>query len=125
MKFVKKVSRAVQQVDFFNSSQLLRYEKENDYRTFTGGFISLGVISVILIGFAKMIFQTISKENINTKSSSLHSLEPPPVNFQTGPEHKFMISIMNPFLKLDDNKKYVDVNVMYQSFDKYDFIVES
>ena len=44
---LKNLSRMIEKVDFFNSSQLLRYEKENDYRTFTGGFISLGIIVVI------------------------------------------------------------------------------
>ena len=50
--------------DFFNSSQLLRYENENEYRTLTGGIVSIGIAITIVIGFASMISDTLNKSAI-------------------------------------------------------------
>lgn len=59
-----KLKNFIKMNDFFHSIQFLRYEKENDYRTFTGGLISLVIITVILIGFAQMIISTFNLSTI-------------------------------------------------------------
>ena len=73
---LKNLSRMIEKVDFFNSSQLLRYKKENDYRTFTGGFISLGIIVVISLGFSNMIIDTLTLKSVNYQMKTIQSINP-------------------------------------------------
>lgn len=60
MKFWKLVKGAVKSTDFFYSSEMLRYEEELQFRTMTGGILSLAIIIATLIGFASMIIDTLN-----------------------------------------------------------------
>jgi len=60
MGILSKFKQAVKMTDFFYSSDMLRYENELEYRTLTGGILSLGIIITILIGFASMIIDTLN-----------------------------------------------------------------
>ena len=55
-KIMKKVLSAT---DYFNSSNMLRFENEDDYITITGGIISIAIIIVIVIAFTSEILVTI------------------------------------------------------------------
>lgn len=55
MGILKKVKDLIKSNDFFYSTEMLRFNEESDYKTLTGGFISLGIIIAILVGFMGMI----------------------------------------------------------------------
>ena len=88
---LKNLARMIEKVDFFNSSQLLRYKKENDYRTFTGGCISLGIIVVIFLGFANMIIDTLALKSVNYQLKTIQSINADSFSITTGAQHKSMI----------------------------------
>jgi hypothetical protein len=48
----------------FYASEMLRYNNENQYKTFTGGVITLGILTTIMIAFASMIFETLDRTKI-------------------------------------------------------------
>ena len=69
MKILSKVKEAVQMSDFFYSTHMLRFEKEGEYRTLTGGLLSVVIIVVIVLGFANMIIDTLNMTNITTRTT--------------------------------------------------------
>jgi archaellum biogenesis protein FlaJ (TadC family) len=62
---MQKIKDIVKMSDFFNSFHILRYKQEAEYRTFTGGLISVGVIITIIIAFASMILDTVNRVTIS------------------------------------------------------------
>jgi hypothetical protein len=74
IRILEKLKSLVVSTDFFYSTRLLRYEEDNDYRTFTGGTVSLAIIVTILFGFANMILNTI---NLNTFTISTETIKSP------------------------------------------------
>lgn len=62
---MERVKQLVKLSDFFNSFQMLRFNKETEYRTITGGIVSIGVIITIIIAFASMIKDTINRSTIS------------------------------------------------------------
>ena len=47
--------------DYFNSSSMLRFENENDYKTITGGIISVAIIVTIIVSFTSEILVTLER----------------------------------------------------------------
>lgn len=86
MKLANKLKKLVEMGDFFNSSQMLRFQKENEYRTFTGGIISFGIIVTILIGFSSMIMNTLNLSTINYTFNVLKNDVPTNTVVTTSPE---------------------------------------
>lgn len=60
MSILKKVKHMLKASDFFYSTEMLRYDEEMEYRTLTGGIVSIGIIVTICIGFASMIMETLN-----------------------------------------------------------------
>jgi hypothetical protein len=56
---------------------MLRYENELEYRSLTGGILSLALIITILVGFADMIILTIKKEQISSTQTAYKYSDPP------------------------------------------------
>lgn len=93
MGILSRLKKLIEITDFFNSTQMLRYEKENEYRTLTGGIISLGIIITIVIGFASMIIDTLTLNSISyTQNIATHS-DPSYTKITTSPENNFMFAI--------------------------------
>ncbi len=55
----KKMKKLLSASDYFNSRNMLRFEKEDEYKTITGGIISLAIIVVIVVAFTKEILITL------------------------------------------------------------------
>ena len=79
--------------DFFNSFQMLRYEQETQYRTFTGGVISIGVIITIVIAFASMIINTVDRTTINFSQRTERQVNPPLTTLVNSAEGNFMFGV--------------------------------
>jgi hypothetical protein len=45
---------------------MLRFDKEMEYRSVTGGLFSIAIIVAVLVGFAGMIIDTLSLSTINS-----------------------------------------------------------
>lgn len=103
--------------DFFHSVQLFRYEKESDYRTFTGGLISLVIIIVITIGFAQMIISTFNLTTISYTLKIEKKTNPESLNIIPGSDLDFMFGMqLNSFsgiYNLSDSTKYLDIQMTY------------
>ena len=80
-------------VDFFNSSQLLRYNTDNEYKTITGGIISLAIITIILISFSSMISDTMERNTIVYSESVFRSPDPSKIIMKISPENDFMMAV--------------------------------
>ncbi len=78
MAILKGIKRLIYQTDMFCSSQLLRYNSETQYKTMTGGLLSLAIIIVIIVGFANMISDTLQRTSI-TSSLTINKQSDPPL----------------------------------------------
>jgi hypothetical protein len=66
MKFFSLLRDGVRMNDLFYSTEMLRFDKEMEYRSITGGIFSLGIIVAVLVGFASMIIDTLALNTINS-----------------------------------------------------------
>ncbi len=60
----KKLKKLLSASDYFNSANMLRFEKEDEYKTITGGIVSLAIIVVITVAFTKEILITLERTSI-------------------------------------------------------------
>jgi hypothetical protein len=79
--------------DFFNSSQMLRFQNENEFRTLTGGIISIGIIITIIVSFASMILDTLNLSTINYTENSIKRVDPSYTAMTADPDKNFMFAI--------------------------------
>ena len=56
MNFVKRIKELIKMSDIFYSSELLRYEKQNQFQTLTGGILSIAIWTTIAVSFTSMVF---------------------------------------------------------------------
>ena len=100
-------------VDFFNSSQLMRLDKESDYRTITGGVMSIALITTILIAFTDMIGDTLNRNTISYTQSTIMNIDPSKIEMKASPKDNFMFGISLGGYNLNKNSKVFDV-IAYQ-----------
>jgi len=93
MELIKKIKALIKVNDFFYSSEMLRYNSEMEYKTLTGGFISLGIIITIVIGFASIIIDTFNLNIITTNTEIVKHSNPPSSIISTDPESMFMFAV--------------------------------
>lgn len=85
MKILKKIETVVKKTDFFYSKEMLRYDDDEDYKTLTGGIVSLGIIVAIVIGFASMILSTLNRTTISTSTQIIKNVIPPASTLEITP----------------------------------------
>lgn len=51
----------IHNADFFSTTQLIRYQDEPDFKTFTGGVFSLAIVAVIATIFFSMSLSTLNR----------------------------------------------------------------
>jgi hypothetical protein len=117
MEYLKKIKTAIERNDLFCSSQMLRYKDDTQYKTLTGGIISLAIIIAIVVGFAGMINDTINKNSITFDSTTLKSTDPSLIKLSTSKGSKFMFGLEIESIQLNYNhdlngpKRYFDVSM--------------
>ncbi len=62
-----------------------------EYKSLTGGIISLALIATILVGFANMIILTLQREQISSNKTVEKHSDPTYMSVKMNPESKFMI----------------------------------
>lgn len=85
MKILKYIENAVKKVDFFYSKEMLRYDDDEDFKTLTGGIVSIGIIIAIIIGFSSMILNTLNLTSITTTTQIVKNVIPPPSTIEIKP----------------------------------------
>lgn len=66
MKILSYLKKMTCSIDMFYSSEMLRYDNDTEYKTVTGGIITISIIILVTIGFASMITDTLNKTAINS-----------------------------------------------------------
>lgn len=90
---MEKIKNVVKMSDFFNSFQMLRYQQEAQYRTVTGGIMSIAVIITIIIAFASMISDTVNRITINFSHRNERKAEPSLTTLRNSAQGKFMFGV--------------------------------
>jgi hypothetical protein len=80
-----RVRNLIKRSDLFYSNEMLRYENELEYKSVTGGIISLALVVTVLIGFANMIILTMQRENISSDKEVIKQSNPPFMAVETSP----------------------------------------
>jgi len=62
---LKPFKRLLRYSDLFCSNEMLRYNNTTQYKTITGGIISITLIIAIISGFYQMILNCVQKTSIN------------------------------------------------------------
>ena len=66
MKFLSKFKKMVLEGDLFSSSEIIKYNSETTYKTFSGALFSLVIIAAIIFGFSSMIISTMEKTKLTS-----------------------------------------------------------
>lgn len=109
MKLLSLLKDLIEMNDFFYSTQLLRFKKEGEYRTLTGGILSIGIIVVIVVGFANMIMDTLKRNTFTTAFKSEKSPNPTLLTLEADPKKNFMFGVEIWRHNLNAPTRYFDV----------------
>ena len=91
---------------------MLRFDKEMEYRTFTGGIFSLGIIIAVLVGFANMIIDTLALNTINSIGLITKDICLPTSQLTLGGASKFMMAVELWGVNQSDPIRYFDVQMI-------------
>lgn len=80
-------------MDMFYSTQMLRYRKDKQYSTITGGLVSLAIIVMVVAGFFSMIWQTLNRTAINSSATAIKSNNPPLYTLTADARNMFMFGL--------------------------------
>lgn len=83
MSLVKIIKEFIYKCDFFFSAELLRYNGETENKTLFGGFVSIGLITALLITFASMVLDTLDMIKITSGVNFKNADDPTPLTLTT------------------------------------------
>lgn len=118
MSFLQKTKKAISGIDMFYSTQMLRYNKDTQYQTVTGGIVTLGIIIMVITGFFSMITETINRTAIDSTVNVIKSNNPPAFNLTANAESMFMLGVqiesqdLSFYYNMSGDRRYFDVFVM-------------
>jgi len=78
MSFLKRLKKLIKVADFFYSTEMLRYDDDLEYKTLTGGVVSLAIIVTIIMGFASMILNTLDLNTFTISTEIVKNKVPTP-----------------------------------------------
>lgn len=117
VSFRKTMQKILRVFDLFPTQQYLRYREEPDYKTATGGAVSIAILVIFIILFYNLGMQTVNQQIINGSVNYKIDTEPVPlsINFKKGADFMFGIGIMGLDLN-DPNIKYFDISLRQNYF---------
>jgi hypothetical protein len=77
----------------FSSSEILRYNEDAHYHTFTGGLISLGIIFTVIAGFFSMISETMNRTAITANVNTIVTSSSSPYSLKANIDNMFMFGV--------------------------------
>lgn len=84
-KFNHYLKSFLSKFDLFPTNQFIKYNKQSEFTTATGGFVSFVLIVIVLILFASRGLDTLNKANITSSTSYTIDAEPPYMKIVSGP----------------------------------------
>lgn len=94
MKLFQTLKKVVISIDMFYSSEMLRYDSDTEYKTITGGIITLSIVAMVTIGFASMIVDTFNRTAITSSLNIQKSNDPTYYDLKADPNSMFMFGVM-------------------------------
>ena len=114
MKILETLKNVACSIDMFYSSEMLRYENKKEYKTITGGLVTISIVVMVIVGFANMISDTLNRTAITSSLNNEKSNNPPFYNLIANAENNFMFGInIQPM----DVSFYVDLATGPRYFD--------
>jgi hypothetical protein len=95
--------------DLFYATEMLRFDKEMEYRSITGGLFSLAIIVAVLVGFANMIIDTLALNTINSVQLVTKDSSPTASTLTVGAASNFMIAVELWGVNMSAPVRYFDV----------------
>ena len=102
----------------FSSSEMLRYNDDAHYQTFTGGIFSLAIILTVIAGLFSMISETLNRTAITSSLNVITSSDPTAYNLTSNADSMFMFGIqiqstdLTFFYDMNGPMRYFDVTVV-------------
>jgi hypothetical protein len=91
MVLPKTLKRLIYKLDMFCSSELLRYNAETQYKTLTGGILSLAIVCIIAGGFFNMVLDTLDRVTITSSLITKKQSDPPLATIVPSSDNMFMM----------------------------------
>ena len=110
--------KILRMVDFFQSSKFLRYNGDAEYKSTSGGIVSMTVVIIFIILFSSMGMKTLRKEIITASSNTENEIDPSDMNMTMGPEGGIMLGVYIRQANLTGIPKLFDVTLK-QGFFRY------
>ena len=108
--------KILRMVDFFQSSKLLRYNGDAEYKSTSGGIVSVTVVIIFIILFSNMGLKTLRKETITSSSYTENEIDPSEMNMVMGPEGGMMFGVYIKQANLTAIPKLFDVKLEEVSY---------
>ena len=115
MKIIKHLKKIVTSIDMFYSSQMLRYDNDTEYKTVTGGIITISIIILVTVGFASMISDTFNRTAITASLNIAKSNDPTFFDLKANKQNMFMFGFklqsmdLSHIFNLASGTRYFDI----------------
>lgn len=94
MKLFQTLKTLVSSIDMFYSTEMLRYDSDTEYKTITGGVITLSIVVMVTVGFASMIVDTLNRTAITSSLNIQKSNDPTYYDLKADPNSMSMFGVM-------------------------------
>ncbi len=115
MKILEQIKRIVTSIDMFYSSQMLRYDNDTEYKTVTGGIITISIVVLVTVGFMSMISDTFNRTAITASLDIAKSNDPTFYDLKASKQDMFMIGFkiqsmdLSQIFNLGSGPRYFDI----------------
>ena len=76
MACMKQTAKFLKSFDFFSTNEFWRYKGHSDFKTLSGGVVSILIMIVMAIMFANIVIKTINKQIITYSMDTLRNSDP-------------------------------------------------
>ena len=117
MPFLKKLKGFLSTFDFFADQKLLTYHDESEYKTATGGFVTLSIFTVIIILVTTEALLLVQRQNVTGKVHYERMADPSYSQVTLNPSGGFMFSLGIKGVNLASNSSKIFDVVLEQHED--------
>lgn len=106
---VRKLQHGVARLDLFSTTELLRFRKDPEFKTFTGGCCSLGLLLGFLLLFTQTVLATFRNEIVYSQTALEEQSDPSSYRTNSAP---FLFAVGLTGLDLNHpSLKYFNIEV--------------
>ena len=89
---MKGLFELIREMDVFAHNQFLRYRREDNYRTLTGGLASIFIIAFFIGIFMSLLISTFNHSVINSNVTRSYEINPTSMEITVSPADKFVFA---------------------------------